>query len=161
MSTTTKRAAGLNTRHAAPDQSAGFLLWRVTNTWQAAQRATLAPLDLTHVQFVLLASLTWLQANEPVTQRALADHAGTDAMMTSQVLRTLETKGLIERKRHPSDARARALVVTNRGSALANQAVQAVEAADATFFATLGADHAGFVAMLSRLTPFSSTERSG
>ena len=109
------------------------------------------------MQFVLLASLTWLQADQPVTQRALADHAGTDAMMTSQVLRTLEAKGFIERKLHPSDARARALVVTNRGSALTNQAVQAVEGANATFFAALGADHAGFIAMLSRLTPFSST----
>ncbi len=46
----------LRTRFASADQSPGLLLWQVTNRWQAAQRAALAPLGLTHVQFVLLAS---------------------------------------------------------------------------------------------------------
>jgi len=32
------------------DHSPGLLLWQVTNTWQAAQRAALRPFDLTHVQ---------------------------------------------------------------------------------------------------------------
>jgi hypothetical protein len=41
--------------------SPGLLLWRVTNAWQAAQRAALRPFDLMHVQFVLLASLSWQQ----------------------------------------------------------------------------------------------------
>ena len=67
-----------------------MLLWQVTNRWQAAQRAALKPYGLTHVQFVVLASLTWLAADGPVTQKALADHAALDPMMTSQVLRTLE-----------------------------------------------------------------------
>ena len=44
-----------------PQQSPGFLLWRVTLSWQRRMRAALAPHDLTHVQFVLLASLWWLQ----------------------------------------------------------------------------------------------------
>ena len=45
---------------ASADDSTGLLLWQVTNRWQAAQRAALKPHGLTHVQFVLLASLTWL-----------------------------------------------------------------------------------------------------
>src|SRR4051794_41912041 len=90
----------LRTAHAEADESPGLMLWRVTNAWQAAQRATLGPFDLTHVQFVLLASLAWLRADGPVTQRELASHARTDPMMTSQVLRALEAKGLVDR--HPT-----------------------------------------------------------
>ncbi len=55
-----------------------LLLWQVTNRWQAAQRAALKPFGLTHVQFVLLASLAWLDVEGPVTQKQLADHAVAD-----------------------------------------------------------------------------------
>lgn len=127
------------------------MLWRVTNAWQAAQRSALRPFDLTHVQFVLLASLTWLHGEEPVTQRHLAAHAGTDPMMTSQVLRALEGKGLVERHPHPRDARARALQVTPAGLELANRAVVAVEEVDARFFGPLGAEGADLTRMLARL----------
>src|SRR6188472_709222 len=117
----------LNTEFADAEDSTGLALWRVTNRWQAAQRATLVPFDLTHVQFVLLASLTWLAADPP-SQIELAAHAGTDPMMTSQVLRALEAKGLVERRPHPTDGRARLLTATDDGKKLANRAIVAVEA---------------------------------
>jgi len=127
------------------------MLWRVTNAWQAAQRAALAPFGLTHVQFVLLASLTWLTTDSPVTQRALADHGHTDPMMTSQVLRALEAKGLIRRARHPADGRARALTVTSEGAALANAANTAAEGVDRTFFRSLANERQHFTDLLQRL----------
>ena len=146
-----ERPSSLHTRFADSDASPGLLLWQVTNRWQAAQRAALAPLGLTHVQFVLLASATWLAArDEPVTQRALADHAATDPMMTSQVVRALQQKGLIERTRHPSDGRAVALRPTAAGAELANRAIVVVEDTDATFFAALS-DPSALVGMLLRL----------
>ena len=141
----------LATAFASAEESTGLLLWQVTNRWQAAQRAALNPHGLTHVQFVLLASLTWLAAGGPVSQRQLADHAATDPMMTSQVLRALEQRGLVERLPHPSDGRALALAVTSHGRALANQAKVAVEACDAAFFAALGKDAAAFTFALGRL----------
>lgn len=73
----------LASEFGSADDSVGLLLWQVTNRWQAAQRAALKPFGLTHVQFVLLASLVWLTGDEPVTQRDLAAHAATDPMMTS------------------------------------------------------------------------------
>jgi DNA-binding MarR family transcriptional regulator len=103
------------------------------------------------VQFVLLASLTWLDADEPVTQRALADHAATDPMMTSQVIRVLAERGLVERTAHPDDARALALRVTRDGSRLANRANVAVEACDERFFARLGTRLPAFVTALRDL----------
>ena len=129
---------GLATGFASAEESPGLLLWRVTNRWQAAQRATLKPFDLTHVQFVLLASLTWLGTDGPMTQRELSEHAHTDPMMTSQVLRALEKKGLIRRAPHPSDARAWALTVTDEGASQANDANAVVEEVDRAFFAPLG-----------------------
>jgi DNA-binding MarR family transcriptional regulator len=141
----------LATRHSTPDDSPGFLLWQVTNRWQAAQRAALQPFGLTHVQFVLLASLTWLDLDGPVTQRRLAEHAATDPMMTSQVLRVLEARGLVKRAPHPNDKRARALTVTRAGRSLANRAVVAVEACDDAFFAVLGQDIAGLTHTLTLL----------
>ncbi len=129
---------GLHTEHASADASPGLLLWRVTHRWQAAQRATLKPFGLTHVQFVLLASLTYLDADPAtVTQKGLADHAATDEMMTSQVLRALEAKGWVERTRHHADGRAWLVRATPAGRALANRAVVAVEACDRSFFGAL------------------------
>ena len=136
---TQQRIAGrLATEHPIADDSPGLLLWQVTNRWQAAQRAALKPFGLTHVQFVLLASLAWLDDGHPVTQRQLADHAVTDPMMTSQVLRALEQRELIRRVEHPRDKRAVAVSVTDQGSALAGRANAAVEACDRAFFVRLG-----------------------
>jgi DNA-binding MarR family transcriptional regulator len=118
-----------------PATSPGFLLWHLTLAWQRAVAEALTPLDLTHVQFVLLASAWWLDDHgETPNQLQLARHAGTDVKMTSQVLRKLEAKGLLERPVDPTDARARLLRPTDRGRKLAKQAVEAVEAVDARFF---------------------------
>lgn len=121
-----------------PDDSPGFLLWHATLRWQRAIQAALAPLELTHVQFVLLACAWWLndQGEQP-TQVALAAQAGTDVKMTSQVLRSLERKGLVRREVDSADTRARRLHVTERGRRLAPRAVAAVEQVDAAFFAPI------------------------
>jgi len=134
-----------------PDDSPGFLLWHVTLRWQRDITAALAPLGLTHVQFVLLATTWWLNSHgEEPNQLALARQAGTDVKMTSQVLRKLETKGLVRRETDPADTRAKRLRVTGRGSQLAMQALAAVESADAKFFHPIP-DPAPLLAMLRPL----------
>lgn len=123
-----------------PLASPGLLMWRVTLAWQRRIAAALRPLDLTHVQFVLATATWWLNdvARERPTQRALAEFAGLDAMMTSQVLRALESKGLVTRDRAEHDARARAVVITEAGRRLALRAVDAVEEVDRAFFGAAG-----------------------
>jgi len=119
-----------------PGQSPGFLLWQVTNRWQRSIVAALKPLGLTHVQFVLLASVWWLSRDGgPPTQREVAGHAGTDPMMTSQVVRALERRGLLRRGRDSQDRRAWRVAGTATGTRLAEQAIDVVEAADRAFFA--------------------------
>jgi DNA-binding MarR family transcriptional regulator len=132
--------------------SPGFLLWRATLAWQRRMRAALAPHGLTHVQFVLLASTWWLadQGQAP-TQQGLAAHAGTDPMMTSQVLRRLEDRGLVTRQPDPEDARARRLGLSDAGRRLLAGALADVERADLDFFAPLADGLPGLVSSLSCL----------
>jgi DNA-binding MarR family transcriptional regulator len=121
-----------------PNDSPGFLLWHATLRWQRGVADALAPLDLTHVQFVLLACAWWLNEHgDAPNQVAVAAQAGTDVKMTSQVLRTLERKGLIEREVDAADTRARRVRVTERGVALAPRAIAVVEEVDARFFADI------------------------
>lgn len=134
----------------SPDESPGFLLWRLTLRWQREITAVLTPLDLTHVQFVLLASTWWLngQGQRP-NQLSVARHAETDVKMTSQVLRKLEDKGLLVREVDPADTRARLLRLTERGQELAERAVATVEKADSGFFASIP-DGASMITALRR-----------
>lgn len=151
----------LDTSHRRPQDSTGLMLWRVTNSWQRTIRAALEPYDLTHVQFVLLAVLASLEGSSPVTQRALAEHAATDPMMTSQVLRTLETKGLVERLVHPTDRRARIVSPTEAGIRLVNRANRAVELADKEYFAALGDAAPAFTRALVDLSAANQTPEAG
>ncbi|TGQ77428.1 MAG: winged helix-turn-helix transcriptional regulator [Mesorhizobium sp.] len=140
----------LNTRFSGPSESPGLLLWRTTMRWQRVMTAALAPLDLTHVQFVLLASAMWLgRDGEPPNQVQLAAQAGTEVKMTSDVVARLEAKGLIAREADPRDSRAKVIRVTSAGAAAAQRAIVAVEAADAAFFEPV--DEARLVGLLRQL----------
>jgi DNA-binding MarR family transcriptional regulator len=116
-------------------------------------RSVLAPHDLTHVQFVLLASLWWLEDNtdQPPTQAGLAEQAGTDPMMTSQVIRRLEARGVLKRAVDRADGRARRLRLTAGGRALVARALADVEAADDDYFAALGNRRSDFLKALAAL----------
>ena len=136
-----------------PEQSPGFLLWHVTLRWQREVTAVLQPLDLTHVQFVLLATTWWLNTHaEQPSQIELATAAGVDVKMASQVIRTLEGKGLLRRETRAGDTRIRHLSVTDAGSTLAPKAIEAVEAVDQTLLNRLSNTGArNFVAALTQL----------
>ncbi len=105
------------------------------------------------MQFVLLASLAWLsREGDTVTQVRLAQQARTDVMMTSQVVRALERKGLLLRGAHPADHRAKGLQVTPKGLHLVNKALGLVERADAKFFGAVGKDLPKLIALLRALS---------
>lgn len=121
---------------AEPGDSPGYLLWHVTLRWQREVTAALSPLGLTHVQFVLLACAWWLNGRgEHPNQMALASWAGTNVKMTSQVVRSLERKVLVERLPDPGDTRAKLVRVSRRGGELAPRAIDVVERVDRAFFA--------------------------
>ena len=121
------------------EDSSGFLLWQVTNLWQREIKKALEPLGLTHSQYVLLASIHWLALNQQdVTQIVLSAHTKIDPMTTSTVLRTLQTRGLLQRQEHSTDTRAKTVALTEAGKGVTKEAVKLVEQFDAKFFSVLG-----------------------
>lgn len=140
------------------NESPGFLLWQVTSLWQRSIRQALEPFELTHPQFVLLYSCYWMKqqtGRDDATQVQLAQHARVDVNVTSQVLRTLQKRGLIDRGPHPTDTRAKLITITPEGGELAKRAVRAVEEADHTFFSTLdGASRDEMMRLMRRLLTY-------
>ncbi|WP_419699256.1 MarR family winged helix-turn-helix transcriptional regulator [Mucilaginibacter sp. NFX135] len=127
------------------EDSSGFLLWQVTNLWQREIKKALVQYDLTHSQYVLLASIHWLTLQkQDVTQVLLSTHTKIDPMTTSTVLRALQTKGLLQRREHATDTRAKSVALTETGKQVIMQAVIVVEDFDRRFFLALGAGAADF-----------------
>jgi DNA-binding MarR family transcriptional regulator len=121
------------------EDSSGFLLWQVTNLWQREIKKALEQYDLTHSQFVLMASAHWLALHkEEVTQIVLSSHTKIDPMTTSTVLRTLQKKGFLQRQEHSTDTRAKTVGLTPEGEVIIKLAIKAVEDFDKKFFSTLG-----------------------
>lgn len=120
-----------------PDESPGYLLWRVSNSWQREQRNALQHLGLTHTQFVVLAVASWFEEKEALTQIRLSQLTGSDTMTISQVVRVLEKADYLERIPHQKDTRSKVIRVTKAGRELAEQAVQVVEATDKNFLCRL------------------------
>ena len=127
------------------EESSGFLLWQVTNLWQREIKKALAQYDLTHSQYVLLASTHWLTLQkQDVTQVLLSTHTKIDPMTTSTVLRALQTKGLLQRQEHATDTRAKSVALTETGKQVIKQAVVVVEDFDRQFFSVLDVGTAEF-----------------
>ncbi|MGW0548318.1 MarR family winged helix-turn-helix transcriptional regulator [Streptomyces altiplanensis] len=113
---------------ASPGPTPGFLVWRLANKWRVAVDRAVAPLGLTHAQYVLVASLHGMQhTGERPSQRRLADHTGLEALYVSKLARALESAGLVERTRDPRDPRAVQLALTEQGQTVARQAIGVVQ----------------------------------
>nr|WP_199003432.1 MarR family winged helix-turn-helix transcriptional regulator [Flavobacterium sp. ASV13] len=124
-----------------PDDSSGFLLWQVTNLWQREIKKALEQYNITHSQFVLMASIHWLTLHkQEVTQIILSSHTKIDPMTTSTVLRTLQQKKFIKRQEHATDTRAKIVILTDTGKEIAKKAIVTVEDFDKKFFSVLDTD---------------------
>lgn len=122
-----------------PEQTFGFRLWQILHAWQRRLEATLAPLDLTHIQFILLAATSWLSRNGGMpSQTRIAGFTKMDRMMVSKVLRLLEEKGYVARTPHPDDPRANRVDLTRAGRAALDKAFPLALVAQETFFGRLG-----------------------
>lgn len=107
--------------------------------WRTAVDRAVAPLGLTHAQYVVLASLYGLVADgERPSQRQLADRTGLEAIYVSKLVRTLDRDGLVERSSNPADSRAVQLDLTARGQQVAGEAIAVVGRLLDELTATLG-----------------------
>ena len=122
--------------HPSAEESPGFLLRRVSTLWRKAIEAVLKPLGLTHPQFVILATTGWLtRMGKKASQVEIGIQAALDPNTTSQILRGLQAKGLIERS-HTVDERSKYPILTTAGVESLSKAMPAVGNADAAFFAS-------------------------
>jgi DNA-binding MarR family transcriptional regulator len=108
---------------------AGYLIWRLSNTWRAATDRALAAHGLTHAQYSALASLYGLsQGGRRPSQRELADFTGLDAVYISKLVRALERAGFVTRSTSASDPRAVELALTAHGETTVQSAIVEVRA---------------------------------
>ena len=138
--------------------SSGFLLWHATLRWQRLVGAALKAEELTHVQFLILSTAWWFgRSGRLPSQSEVAEHAGLDRVMTSQVARQLERDGLIERAVDPLDTRLRRISITPRGTSIAERAVAVLDRVDREFFSVAGPmdDVLAVLRPLARRTPVS------
>ena len=135
------------------EESPGYLLWTVNTAWRRNIEEGLATLDITHTQFVLLASIGFLtKRGKNVYQIELAQHAQLHVAMTSQVIRTLQKKGYITRVHKAGDQRSKHAALTTQGCALLEKAVPLVESIDAAFFSPLSAqEQTTYLALMAKL----------
>ena len=113
----------------------------------------LKKMNLTHPQFVVLASLAYLSqdSNEEITQVMISKLSGIDVMTVSQILNLLEKNDFIKRKEHSRDTRAKAVILNKKGEEVLQKAVPLVEQIDEIFFEKLDTDEEQFKHFLARL----------
>jgi DNA-binding MarR family transcriptional regulator len=75
--------------------------------------ARFASQGVTADQFVLMATLA--RGGRALTQRELARRMPSDPSTVRAMLVLLEKRGLLEREQHPTDARARTVILTAKG----------------------------------------------
>ena len=137
--------------HHTPEESPGFLLWRVSTSWRRTIEEVLKSFDLTHPQFVVLATIGWLTKNDDkVSQADIARQAGLDPNTTSQIMRSLQTKKFIDRSRS-IDERSKYPTLTSTGAQTLIKALPAVEKADEKFFSVLNLKKSGLLNALQKL----------
>jgi DNA-binding MarR family transcriptional regulator len=117
----------------------GSLVWRLSMKWRATVDRAVAPLGLTHAQYVLLASLYGLtrQGARP-SQRELSEFASLEPIYVSKLARALEQGGLVERTTNPADPRAVQLRLTDKGEETVQRAIAVVAELLAELTAPIG-----------------------
>ena len=125
---------------------------RVYNKWHSMIKKELKKMNLTHPQFVVLASLAYLSQNgNEVTQVMISKLSGIDVMTVSQILNLLEKNDFVKRKEHSRDTRAKAVILNKKGEEVLQKAVPLVEQIDKFFFGKLDTDEEQFKHFLARL----------
>ncbi|WP_284748714.1 MarR family winged helix-turn-helix transcriptional regulator [Amycolatopsis sp. RTGN1] len=129
----------------------GHLVWRLSMKWRVAVDRALAPVGLTHAQYVFLSSLFGLErAGTTPSQRELADHTGLEALYVSKLARSLDADGLVERTRDTADTRTIRLALTERGRDVVEPAIATVADLLDRLLAPLGGRDGDRTAALAR-----------
>ncbi|MCX8725086.1 MarR family winged helix-turn-helix transcriptional regulator [Lactobacillus sp. B4007] len=132
--------------------SLGLSFAKVYNKWHKQIKDALQAIELTHPQFIVLASLAYLSQDEvEVNQVALSRQSGIDVMTVSTILKNLEKNNLVKREVSLTDTRAKTIKMTATGMEKVNEATPIIEKIDQEFFAVLGDKQAELNQILQKL----------
>lgn len=121
-----------------PEDSPGFLLWQTTIIWQRKIKKALEPYDISHAQFVIMATLLWFESHHyDTTQILIVNQTKLDKMTVSNSLKKLAGLGYIHRIEHEMDTRAKSVSLTEKGKAMVRTLVPIVEGIDGSFFSKI------------------------
>jgi MarR family transcriptional regulator, temperature-dependent positive regulator of motility len=109
------------------DRSPLHLLHRAYQSVIDVYQAEMKTDGLTPRQLVLLVAIS---ENEGLNQRRIVDRTGSDRSTVAEVIRRLQHKGLIQRRRAKEDARAYAIKLTDEGHRVLRTAQPMVSAVD-------------------------------
>lgn len=124
-----------------PDDSLGFLLWQTTIIWQRQIKKALEKYNISHAQFVIMATLLWFEShNYDTTQILIVNWSKLDKMTVSKSLKKLVALELVNRMEHEIDTRAKSILLTDKGKRLVNKVVPIVEGIDDVFFGKASTD---------------------
>lgn len=125
------------TRFKNPEESPGYLLWHVSLCWRSLIEKALKEFNLTHPQFVILMTISWLtKKGEHINQIDISKASGLDPNTTSSILRLLEKKNFIKRIRSVNE-KSKNPQLTQLGQDIVKEALPAVEKTDSNFFEIL------------------------
>ncbi|WP_313406927.1 MarR family transcriptional regulator [Aeromicrobium sp.] len=102
------------------DEQVCFALSVASRAVIGCYRDVLAPLGLTHPQYLVMLAL-W--ENDGLTLRALSDVLRLEPATVSPLVKRLEEAGLLRRDRRAGDERAFCLTVTDQGRELRERAL--------------------------------------
>lgn len=137
-----------------PEDSPGFLLWQTTMIWQRQIKRALETYDISHPQFVIMATLMWFEAHHyDTTQILIVNWSKLDKMTVSKSLKKLVALGYVNRIEHETDTRAKSVSLTKKGIEMVRLLVPIIEKIDSIFFGKASRkEQKNLVHILAKLT---------
>jgi len=96
-----------------------FSLYSASNAVIRAYRPLLEPLGITYLQYMAMMVL-WQRS--PLTVKQMGEHLNLDSGTLTPLLKRLQEKGLVLRRRDEKDERVRQISLTDEGQALHDRA---------------------------------------
>ena len=143
-----------------PEDSPGFLLWQTTMIWQRQIKKALEQHNVSHAQFVIMATLMWFDAHHyDTTQISIVNWSKLDKMTVSKSLKKLVQMGFANRIEHEVDTRAKSVSLTEKAKDMVRILVPIVEGIDSTFFSKASdQEQKSLVQILAKLTAGTTDE---
>lgn len=131
----------------ASERRSGALLAHLARRIRLRSEAVLAPLGLRPRHLV---ALTVLREGDGMSQQALAGTLEMDGTNVVGLLNELEAKGLVERRRSPTDRRRHLVMLTHSGKERLCEAERALTVAEDEVLGALAPDERGTLYELLR-----------